>query len=87
MGVPNITCMLQTPQNPIRNRTPCTKYPIDPIWSTMSRYGAPIQERQRAVGQGPEESHKDDQGAGAPPLRGQAEGAELVQLGEEKAAV
>ena len=26
----------------------------------------PVQERQRAVGQGPEKDHKDDQGAGAP---------------------
>ena len=30
----------------------------------------PVQERQRAVGKGPEEGHKDDQGAGAPPLQG-----------------
>ena len=43
-------------------------------------------ERQRAVGEGPEKGHKDDQGAGAPPLRGQAEGAGLIQPGEEKAA-
>jgi len=28
----------------------------------------PVQERQRAVGDGPEEGHEDDQGAGAPPL-------------------
>ena len=28
----------------------------------------PAQERQRAVGEGPEEDHEDDQGAGAPPL-------------------
>ena len=28
----------------------------------------PVQERQRAVGEGPEEGHKDDQGAGAPSL-------------------
>ena len=44
----------------------------------------PVQERQRAVGEGPEESHRDDQGTGAPPLRRQAEGAGLVQPGEEK---
>jgi len=59
------------------------------IWSTISRYGAPIpevQERQRAVGEDPEEGHEDDQGDGAPPLQGQAEGAGLVQPGEEKAA-
>ena len=28
----------------------------------------PVQERQRAVGEGPEEGHEDDQGAGGPPL-------------------
>ena len=39
-----------------------------------------------AVGKGPEEGHKDDQRAGAPPLQRQAEGAGLVQSGEEKAA-
>ena len=33
---------------------------------------------------GPEESHKDDQRAGAPSLRRQAEGAGLVKLGEKK---
>jgi len=46
----------------------------------------PVQERQRAVGEGPEKGHKDDQGVGEPPLRGQAEGAGLIQPGEEKAA-
>ena len=46
----------------------------------------PIQERQGAVGEGPEESHEGDQGTGAPPLRRQAEGAGLVQPGEKKAA-
>ena len=46
----------------------------------------PVQERQRAVGEGPEESHKDNQRAGAPPQRRQAEGAGLVQPGEKKAA-
>ena len=44
----------------------------------MSRYGAPST-RKRAFGEDPEESHKDDQGAGAPPLRGQAEGAGLIE--------
>ena len=28
----------------------------------------PVQEKQRAVGEGPEKGHKDDQGAEAPPL-------------------
>ena len=43
-------------------------------------------QRIRAVGEGPEEGHKDDQGAGTPPLRRHAEGAGLIQPGEEKAA-
>ena len=38
-----------------------------------------------AVGEGPEEGHKDDQRAAAPPLQRQAEGAGRVQPGEEKA--
>lgn len=38
-----------------------------------------------AVREDPEEGHKDDQRAGAPPLQRQAEGG-TVQLGEEKAA-
>ena len=45
-----------------------------------------VQERQRAVGEDPEEGHKDDQRAGAPTPQGQAEGAGLIQPGEEKAA-
>ena len=39
-----------------------------------------------AVREGPDEGHEDDQRAGAPPLQRQAEGAGLVQPGEEKAA-
>ena len=46
----------------------------------MSRYGAPSTNRQGTVGEGPEKGHEDDQGAGAPPLRGQAEGAGLFSL-------
>ena len=46
----------------------------------------PVHERQRAAGEGPEEGHRDDQGAGAPLLQRQAEGAVLVQPAEEKAA-
>ena len=48
---------------------------------------APRQEGHGAVGAGPEEDHKDDQRAGAPPLRGQAERAGTLQPGEEKAPV
>ena len=45
----------------------------------------PAQERNGVLVTGPEEGHEDDQGAGAPPLGRQAEGAGLVQPGEEKA--
>jgi len=45
----------------------------------------PVQDRQRAVGDGPEEGHKDDQRAGAPPLQRQAGVVGLVQPGEKKA--
>ena len=46
-------------------------------------WGPPIQEGQGAVGEGPEEGHKYDQRAGAPPLQRQAEGAGIVQPGEK----
>jgi len=49
----------------------------------VSRSGTPSI-RKTAVGEGAEEGHKDYQRAGAPPLRGQAEGAGLVQPGEKK---
>ena len=45
----------------------------------------PTQKGHGAVGAGPEVGHKDDQRAGAPPLRGQAERVGVLQPGEEKA--
>ena len=46
----------------------------------------PVQEGQRAVGEGPEEGHEDDQGAAVPLLQRQADRAGLVQPGKQKAA-
>ena len=46
----------------------------------------PVQKRQRAVGEGPEEGHEDERRAEAPLLWRQAEGAGLVQPGEKVAA-
>ena len=47
---------------------------IVPLYSALVRphLGPPEQDRQGAVGEGAEEGHKDDQGAGAPPLQRQA---------------
>jgi len=40
--------------------------------------GPPVEEGHGALGVGPEEGHRVDQRAGAPPLRRQAEGAGLI---------
>jgi len=48
--------------------------------------GSPVQERWRATGESPAEGYEDEEGTGASPLRGEAEGAGLVQPEEEKAA-
>jgi len=45
----------------------------------------PTQEGHEVIGTGPEEGHKDDQRAGAPPLRGEAERTGALQPGEDKA--
>jgi len=47
--------------------------------------GPPAQSRCGTVGVGPEEGHENAERAGAPLLWRQAEGAELIQCGEEKA--
>jgi len=47
--------------------------------------GFPLQERWRATGESPAEGYKDDEGTGTSLLRGEAEGAGLVQPEEEKA--
>jgi len=48
--------------------------------------GPPTEKRCGAFKKGPQESHEYDQRAGAPLLCRQAEGAGLVQSGEEKGA-
>ena len=50
------------------------------VWSSQYK-------KDRAAGESPEEGHKDDRRAVAPPLGRQAEGDGLVQPGEKKAAV
>ena len=46
-------------------------------------WGPQYKKDRDLLGEGPEEGHKDDQRAGAPLLRRQAEGFGLVQPGEE----
>ena len=48
--------------------------------------GSPLQDRWGAAGESPAEGYEDDEGTGASLLRGEAEGAGLVQPEEEKAA-
>jgi len=49
------------------------------------RWSGPEPAGSRTEGTSPAEGYEDDEGTGAPPLRGEAEGAGLVQPGEEKA--
>jgi len=45
----------------------------------------PVQGRRGATGESPVEGYEDEEGTGASLLRGEAEGAGLVQPEEEKA--
>ena len=47
--------------------------------------GFPVQERWGATGESPAEGYEDEEGTGASLLWGEAEGAGLIQPGEEKA--
>ena len=58
---------------------------VRPHLGTASSSGAPTQGGHGAVGADPEEGQKDDQRAGAPLLRGQAEGAGAFQPKEKRA--
>ena len=52
---------------------------------TLSSSGLPLQERWRPTGESPAEGYEDEEGTGASLLQEEAEGAGLVQPGEEKA--
>jgi len=58
---------------------------FDVFFTTLVFSFFPVQERWRAIGESPAEGYKDGEGTGTSLLRGEAEGAGLVQPEEEKA--